>query len=139
MPTSPSDPARFALAVSFTNHGNLTCTTFGFPGARLVEATGASYDLPRRAQTRLTTVYLPPGGTASALLTYLRPGAGALTGPTSPGGSAAGLVGSAFTPVYLLVTPPDDRTPVRLAWTAGPIVDQRADAWPTTSIGPVVP
>jgi hypothetical protein len=125
---SPADPAslRFGLAVTFTNHFSLTCSIFGFPGVALVSAAGATYDLPRRTDQAADTMYLPPGGTASALLTYLQ-----VPATVTPAGDT-------FTPQYVLVTPPDDREAVRLDWPGGPIVDQRADPGSSTSIGPVI-
>jgi len=143
---SPSDPGllQFALAVTFTNHYGLTCSIFGFPGVALVTAAGETYDLPRRADQQAATVYLPPGGSASALLTYLQVPAAAPTDPLPLTGLADAPVAtatpsvSAFTPAYALVTPPDDREAVRLDWPAGQVVDQRADTRPGTSIGPVI-
>ncbi|MBL7492248.1 DUF4232 domain-containing protein [Frankia sp. AgB1.9] len=149
---SPADPAslQFGLAVTFTNHFSLTCSIFGFPGVALVTAAGATYDLPRRTDQTADTMYLPPGGTASALLTYLQVPAVATTDPapladladdpaaTAIPAATATPAGDTFTPQYVLVTPPDDREAVRLDWPGGPIVDQRADPGSSTSIGPVI-
>ncbi|ADP82664.1 DUF4232 domain-containing protein [Pseudofrankia inefficax] len=154
---SPADPEslQFGLAVTFTNHFSLTCSIFGFPGVALVSAAGDTYDLPRRTDQTADTMYLPPGGTASALLTYLQVPAAATTDPapladladdpeatatpaTITPATIATPAGDAFTPRYVLVTPPDDREAVRLDWPGGPIVDQRADPGSGTSIGPVI-
>jgi hypothetical protein len=105
------------------------------------------------------TVYLAPGGTASALVAFLPATPATPTDPmalpdlTDPAAEAqatdpaaavdepAGTAtpsGTVFTPRYILVTPPDDREAVRLDWAGGPIVDQRAAPRSDTSIGPVI-
>jgi hypothetical protein len=57
--------------------------------------------------------------------------------PTQGTGDDTAAAMPAFDASYLLVTPPDDRDPVRVDWPNGAVVDQRHDAYPATYIGPV--
>lgn len=146
---SPFDAGvlQYAVAVTFTNHSALTCSIYGFPGVALVTAAGDTYDLPRRTDARVSTVYLPPGGTASALVAFVPATPATPTDPTSvadptaaadePAGTATPAA-AVFSPRYILVTPPDDRDAVRLDWAGGPMVDQRAEPRAGTSVGPVI-
>ncbi|MBL7501725.1 DUF4232 domain-containing protein [Frankia sp. CNm7] len=115
---------QFAAVVTFTNDGPAACAMYGYPGAALVTAAGEVYDLPRRASAPPDSVQLPPGGSADAVLVFL---------PTA----AAPAGAPAFDAGYLLITPPDDRDPVRLDWPGGPVVDQRDSAYPASYVTPV--
>ncbi|MEV0977098.1 DUF4232 domain-containing protein [Streptomyces sp. NPDC049915] len=94
--------------VVLTNTSARTCTVYGYPGAAFVDASGRQLGPdPRRedgpAQTKVT---LAPGRSAWAGLTFSNP-------EVSEARTA--------TPAALLVTPPDERKPLRVPWQGGPV------------------
>ncbi|GHI03688.1 hypothetical protein AQI88_36125 [Streptomyces cellostaticus] len=93
--------------VVLTNESARTCTLRGFPGAAFVNASGSQLGPdPRRESGSPATVTLKPGQSAWAGLTFSNPEvSGAHTG----------------TPTALLITPPDERDPLKVMWTAGPV------------------
>ncbi|MFI1364658.1 DUF4232 domain-containing protein [Streptomyces griseochromogenes] len=93
--------------VVLTNKSARTCTLHGFPGAAFVNASGSQIGKdPKRESGSPATVTLKPGQSAWAGLTFSNPEvSGAGTG----------------TPAALVVTPPDERDPLQVAWTAGPV------------------
>ncbi|MGW0765740.1 DUF4232 domain-containing protein [Streptomyces sp. NPDC002676] len=93
--------------VVLTNASARTCTVRGYPGAAFVSASGAQLGPdPRRESGSPVTVTLRPGQSAWAGLTFSNPGiSGAKTA----------------TPAALLVTPPDERDQLKVAWSAGPV------------------
>ncbi|OHV47864.1 DUF4232 domain-containing protein [Pseudofrankia sp. BMG5.36] len=126
---------QLAFMITFTNGTPRTCAMYGFPGATLVTAAGDSYDLPRRTTAMPASLRLPPGGGAAAVLTYLAAPAPQATPPAGDAPPAEAM--PVFDARYLLVTPPDDRDPVRIDWPGGPVADQRREAYPGSYIGPV--
>ncbi|MEU6807969.1 DUF4232 domain-containing protein [Streptomyces sp. NPDC046831] len=90
-----------------TNASGRTCTVRGFPGAAFVDGSGKQLGPdPRRSAGTPTTVTLKPGGSAWAGLTFANPEvSGARTA----------------TPAALLLTPPDERDPLTVTWTAGEV------------------
>ncbi|HZF91732.1 MAG TPA: DUF4232 domain-containing protein [Streptomyces sp.] len=93
--------------VVLTNASARTCTVHGFPGAAFVDASGRQLGPdPRREPESPARVTLAPGRSAWAGLSYANPEiSGARTA----------------TPAALLVTPPDEREPLRVPWTAGEV------------------
>ena len=93
--------------VVLTNASARTCTLRGFPGTAFVDASGRQLGPdPERESGSPATVTLKPGQSAWAGLTFSNPEvSGAKTG----------------TPAALLITPPDERDHLRVAWTAGPV------------------
>ncbi|CAL9661227.1 hypothetical protein SUDANB176_07009 [Streptomyces sp. enrichment culture] len=95
------------LPVVLTNASSRTCTLHGYPGVAFVDASGAQLGPdPERSPGDAATVTLAPGESAWAGLRY-----------ASPGVSGA----RAATPAALLVTPPDEREPLKVPWRAGPV------------------
>ncbi|MER7487559.1 DUF4232 domain-containing protein [Streptomyces sp. NPDC126497] len=95
------------LPVVLTNVSSRTCTLYGHPGAAFVDAAGERLGRdPKRAPGDPATVTLAPGASAWAGLRY-----------ASPGVSGA----RAATPAALLVTPPDERDPLKVPWRAGAV------------------
>ncbi|CAM5416024.1 DUF4232 domain-containing protein [Streptomyces griseomycini] len=93
--------------VVLTNVSSRTCTLYGYPGAAFVDASGAQLGPdPERSPGGAATVALAPGESAWAGLRY-----------ASPGASGARTA----TPAALLVTPPDEREPLKVPWRAGPV------------------
>ncbi|MER5296800.1 DUF4232 domain-containing protein [Streptomyces pharetrae] len=93
--------------VVLTNTSTRTCTVYGFPGAAFVDASGRQLGPdPRREPESPARVTLAPGRSAWAGLSYARP-------EISEARTA--------TPAALLVTPPDEREPLRVPWTAGKV------------------
>ncbi|MFE2077656.1 MULTISPECIES: DUF4232 domain-containing protein [Streptomyces] len=90
-----------------TNASHRTCTLRGFPGAAFVSAGGAQLGPdPRRESGSATTVTLRPGQSAWAGLTFSNPEvSGARTAK----------------PAALLITPPDERDHLKVAWTGGAV------------------
>ncbi|MFE1288915.1 DUF4232 domain-containing protein [Streptomyces sp. NPDC058751] len=93
--------------VVLTNTSGRTCTVRGYPGAAFVDASGEQLGPdPRRSPGTPTTVVLTPGHGAWSGLTF-----------SNPGISGA----DAATPAALIVTPPDERDPLRVTWTQGEV------------------
>ncbi|MEU2717419.1 DUF4232 domain-containing protein [Streptomyces sp. NPDC007205] len=93
--------------VVLTNRSGRTCTLRGYPGTAFVTASGAELGPdPQRESGSPTTITLRPGQSAWAGLTFSNPGvSGARTA----------------TPAALLVTPPDERDALKVAWTGGAV------------------
>jgi hypothetical protein len=93
--------------IVLTNASGRTCTVRGYPGAAFVDASGKQLGPdPRRESGSPTTVTLKPGQSAWAGMTFSNPGvSGAKTA----------------TPASLVVTPPDERDPLTVKWTAGEV------------------
>lgn len=93
--------------VVLTNTSGRTCTVHGYPGAAFVDASGKQLGPdPERAPGSPRTVTLAPGSSAWAGLSF-----------SSPQISGARTT----TPATLLVTPPDEREPLKVRWTAGEV------------------
>lgn len=93
--------------VVLTNKSSRTCTLRGYPGAAFVSASGSQLGPdPRRESGSPVTITLKPGQSAWAGLTFSNP-------EISEAKTA--------TPAALLVTPPDERDQLKVAWTAGAV------------------
>ncbi|MFC9463475.1 DUF4232 domain-containing protein [Streptomyces coelicoflavus] len=93
--------------VVLTNTSERTCTVYGYPGAAFVDASGKQLGPdPERAPGSPLTVTLTPGASAWAGLSF--------SSPQISGARTA-------TPAALLVTPPDERAPLKVKWTAGEV------------------
>ncbi|MEU1874481.1 DUF4232 domain-containing protein [Streptomyces sp. NPDC019793] len=93
--------------VVLTNTSDRTCTVYGHPGAAFVDASGKQLGPdPERAPASPETVTLTPGKSAWAGLSF--------SSPQISGARTA-------TPAVLLVTPPDEREPLKVKWTAGEV------------------
>lgn len=93
--------------VVLTNKSSRTCTLRGYPGAAFVNASGTQLGPdPQRTSGSPVTVTLRPGQSAWAGLTFSNPQiSGAKTGK----------------PASLVITPPDERDPLKVTWTGGPV------------------
>ncbi|MYT29560.1 MULTISPECIES: DUF4232 domain-containing protein [unclassified Streptomyces] len=110
-------------AVRLKNNGGRTCTLHGFPGVRLISASGEAWDL-RRSADRPSTITLRPGDDMALVTVAILPVARHSAG--------------AFLPSKVLITPPDERTHVTLAWPyGGAILDQSGATHPGTYVNPV--
>ncbi|MGX1115577.1 hypothetical protein RKD37_000940 [Streptomyces ambofaciens] len=93
--------------VVLTNTSDRTCTVYGHPGAAFVDASGKQLGPdPERAPASPERVTLTPGKSAWAGLSF--------SSPQISGARTA-------TPAVLLVTPPDEREPLKVKWTAGEV------------------
>ncbi|MFF2514957.1 DUF4232 domain-containing protein [Streptomyces sp. NPDC058086] len=93
--------------VVLTNISHRTCTLRGFPGAAFVNASGNQLGPdPKRSAGTPTTVTLTPGRSAWAGLTF--------SNPEISGAKTAA-------PATLIVTPPDERDPLKVAWQGGEV------------------
>jgi hypothetical protein len=94
--------------VVLTNTSSRTCTLYGYPGAAFVDLAGRQLgpDPRREAGPVPATVTLAPGRSAWAGLRF--------TSPEISGARTAA-------PAALLVTPPDERDPLKVPWTAGEV------------------
>lgn len=116
------------VPVVYTNTSGHTCTMYGFGGVDLhgpqYPTYGPVYSLPRQQAAPLK-VTLAPGGHAHVTITYLlNRGQAARSQP--------------WRPAYLLITPPDETTSLRVAWTTGDaVVRQDGATHPGTYISPV--
>jgi hypothetical protein len=93
--------------VILTNTSSRTCTIHGYPGAAFVDAAGKQLGPdPERSPGTPTTVRLAPGHSAWSGITFANPKiSGARTA----------------NPDALLVTPPDERDPLKVSWSAGEV------------------
>ncbi len=93
--------------IVLTNTADRTCTVRGYPGAAFVDASGKQLGPdPKRSPDTPETVTLAPGRSAWAGLTF--------ASPEISGARTA-------TPEALLVTAPDERDALKVAWTAGEV------------------
>ncbi|MEU8649923.1 DUF4232 domain-containing protein [Streptomyces sp. NPDC048737] len=94
--------------VVLTNASGRTCTVRGYPGVAFLDASGRRLgpDPRREPGPGPVTVTLAPGRSAWAGLTFSH--------PEVSGAEAA-------TPTTLVVTPPDERDPLRVPWTGGKV------------------
>ncbi|MFJ9905599.1 DUF4232 domain-containing protein [Streptomyces sp. NPDC101152] len=93
--------------IVLTNTSSRTCTVRGYPGAAFVDASGRQQGPdPQRESGTPTTVTLAPGRSAWAGMTFSNP-------------EVSGA--HAVTPAALLVTPPNERNSLKVAWTGGPV------------------
>lgn len=93
--------------IVLTNTTDRTCTVRGYPGAAFVDASGKQLGPdPKRSPDTPTSVSLAPGRSAWAGLSF--------ASPEISGARTA-------VPDALLVTPPDERDPLKVAWTAGEV------------------
>ncbi|MEU1010010.1 DUF4232 domain-containing protein [Streptomyces sp. NPDC005890] len=93
--------------VVLTNTSARTCTLHGYPGAAFVDASGRRLGPdPQREPGTPVTVTLKPGRSAWSGLTF--------SNPEISGAKTA-------KPAALLVTPPDERAPLKAAWSGGPV------------------
>ncbi|NNN36807.1 DUF4232 domain-containing protein [Streptomyces sp. S3(2020)] len=93
--------------VILTNTSSRTCTVHGYPGAAFVDASGRQLGPdPKRSPGTPATVMLAPGQNAWSGITF--------SNPEISGARTA-------IPDALLVTPPDERDPLQVAWSAGAV------------------
>ncbi|MEU1530124.1 DUF4232 domain-containing protein [Streptomyces fagopyri] len=93
--------------VVLTNTSHRTCTLRGYPGAAFVDASGKQLGPdPKRSPGSPGTVALAPGQSAWAGLTF--------SNPEISGAHTA-------TPASLVVTPPDERDPLKATWRGGKV------------------
>ncbi|MFE2415960.1 DUF4232 domain-containing protein [Streptomyces hokutonensis] len=94
--------------IVLTNSSGRTCTVRGYPGAAFVNASGTQLgpNPVRETGSTATTVTLKPGQSAWAGLTF--------SNPEISGAKTA-------TPTTLVVTPPDEKDPLKVTWTAGAV------------------
>lgn len=93
--------------VILTNTSSRTCTIHGYPGAAFVDASGKQLGPdPKRTPGTAATVRLAPGQNAWSGITF--------SNPEISGARTAN-------PDALLVTPPDERDPLKVAWSAGEV------------------
>lgn len=93
--------------VILTNTSSRTCTVHGYPGAAFVDASGRQLGPdPKRTPGTPATVKLAPGQNAWSGITF--------SNPEISGARTAN-------PDALLVTPPDERDPLKVAWSAGEV------------------
>ncbi|MEU2555419.1 DUF4232 domain-containing protein [Streptomyces sp. NPDC014684] len=93
--------------IVLTNKSARTCTLHGYPGAAFVNASGSQLGPdPKRSSGSPATVTLKPGQSAWAGLTFSNP-------EVSEAKTAR--------PAGLVITPPDERDHLQVAWTAGEV------------------
>ncbi|NEB06152.1 DUF4232 domain-containing protein [Streptomyces sp. SID13726] len=93
--------------VVLTNKSRRTCTLYGYPGTAFVDASGKQLGPdPKRSSADPETVRLAPGRSAWAGLSFANP-------EVSGAGTA--------TPAALLVTPPDEKDPLKVTWKGGEV------------------
>ncbi|MFF5139878.1 DUF4232 domain-containing protein [Streptomyces sp. NPDC013157] len=94
--------------IVLTNTSGRTCTVRGYPGAAFVNAAGTQLgpDPQRESGSTAATVTLKPGQSAWAGLTF--------SNPEISGAKTA-------TPAALLVTPPDEKDSLKVAWKNGAV------------------
>ncbi|MEV6025801.1 DUF4232 domain-containing protein [Streptomyces sp. NPDC052036] len=99
-----------------TNSSGRTCTIDGYPGAAFVDASGKQLGPdPKRNAGSPAKITLAPGRSAWAGLTF--------SNPEVSGAKTA-------TPAAILITPPDERDSLKVAWPGGavPVSDNSSTA-----------
>lgn len=90
-----------------TNRSGRTCTIDGYPGAAFVDSSGKQLGPdPKRSAGHPTRVTLAPGRSAWAGLTF--------SNPEVSGANKA-------TPVAIMITPPDEKASLKVAWPGGAV------------------
>lgn len=90
-----------------TNTSSRTCTVTGYPGAAFTDASGRQLGPdPARTPGGAQPVTLAPGRSAWSGLSFTNP---AVSGTKSA------------KPAWLLITPPNERDSLRVAWTGGAV------------------
>jgi hypothetical protein len=90
-----------------TNRSGRTCTIDGYPGAAFVDASGKQLGPdPKRSSGGATKITLAPGKSAWAGMTF--------SNPEVSGASTA-------TPAAILITPPDEKASLKVAWSGGAV------------------
>jgi hypothetical protein len=107
--------SQYRLPIIFTNVSTAPCSLLGFPGADLSLAGALPLSLVRAAG-KPARVELPPGASATAVLTYL-------VGP-----DPACDTGGAWTPTTATITPPDETTSVQIPWPGMAVDDCQSGA-----------
>ncbi|MEU0076073.1 DUF4232 domain-containing protein [Streptomyces sp. NPDC006332] len=93
--------------IVLTNASSRTCTVRGYPGAAFLDKSGRQLGPdPKRSSATPETVTLAPGKSAWAGLSFAN--------PEISGAHAA-------TPASLLVTPPNERDPLKVPWRGGKV------------------
>lgn len=123
---------QYQVPLVITNTGDQPCTLRGWPAVELRgpnDPNGPTYQLPD-AQASPRRVELAVGGSAEALITYLK---------YEPGDM--GSLGSTnWTPTTVAVTPPGEVGRLIVPWTPGdPVLRQDEASHPGTYVGPVLP
>ncbi|MFF7679036.1 DUF4232 domain-containing protein [Actinacidiphila glaucinigra] len=94
--------------VVLTNRSSRTCTVHGFPGLAFVNSAGQQVTVDPERDTGLPKrrVTLAPGASAWSPMSFSNPD---ITGVTT------------VVPAAVLVTPPDERTSLRVPWNGGKV------------------
>lgn len=94
--------------VVLTNRSSRTCTVYGFPGLAFVNSAGQQVTVDPERETGRTKqrVTLAPGASAWSPMTFSNPD---ISGVTT------------VVPAAVLVTPPDERTSLRVPWAGGKV------------------
>ena len=112
------------VPLTFTNTGKTACRMYGFPGVDLVgadlEPWGPTFSL-RRTTDKPATVVLPAGGSASAIIAFLR---------ANPGDPA-------WVPEKLVTIPPDETAPLTVPWPKLSVMRQDGATRPGTYVGAI--
>ena len=111
MSTGPNNPVagKTNIAVILTNRSGRTCTVRGYPGVAFRDQTGQHTSVdPIRVNGSSPTVRLTSGNSAWASLSYPDP--------------AQDLDLETVKPSTLVVTPPDERTPLMAGWPGYPVI-----------------
>lgn len=106
---------RYAV-LSLTNTGTSPCVIFGYGGVQLLDAAGKPVPTRqvRDPQHKPLRVLLQPGGAADSTLHW----------SVVPSGSESTTGACQPTAAALLVTPPDETEPLKIAWNSGPVCQQ---------------
>ncbi|MYV51466.1 DUF4232 domain-containing protein, partial [Streptomyces sp. SID3212] len=103
-----------------TNTSGHTCTVDGFPGVAFLNKAGQQVSVnPERAKVTGTLVELAPGRSAWAPMTFGNP---EITGVTT------------VTPASVLITPPDEKDALKVAWTGGGVTNTGKASVPTIGV-----
>jgi hypothetical protein len=106
-----------SVSLALRNVSSQSCSVFGYPGMQLQEADGrlVPTTVIRNAGPVPQQITLAPGASAASTLAWtVINGAGEPNQPCEP------------TADHAEVTPPDERDPLMVAWTMGPVCEQGA-------------
>jgi uncharacterized protein DUF4232 len=110
-------------ALVLTNTSGSTCTVYGYPGAAFVNSKGQNVSInPHREGGTKQKITLSPGESAWSALSYSNP---QMTGVAT------------VQPDAILITPPDEKQSLKVAWKGGKVT--RSGAASVASVSPLRP
>ncbi|MCF3172018.1 DUF4232 domain-containing protein [Streptomyces sioyaensis] len=117
----PDAGGSTTTSVVLTNKGGRACKIGGFPGVDLKSVNGGERWSLARSTAKHGSITLGPGDSTDFTLNL------AMTKEDK----------GFYQPAYADITPPNETTPITIAWPWGTLVDQRSATHPATFVNPI--